>query len=607
MDKLRDFLQSWPGRIFMLLCLSPMVLLGLEGYFGGGALTPDQVAKVGDTPITMNQLQSEMTASRTQLLENYDAAMINEQALQSQTLENLINRTLLETQASLLGMHLSDETITRLLQADSTFADANGQFSNDLFAQYLQQNGLTKDRLFDNYRNQINIRNLMNGILTTAIYPQSQISRLIELQTESRPLWVKRLAWQDYADKVTVTDSEINQYYNTHKDTLISPEMVDLQVLAIDPSQVTINEPTENELKALYNSSLVNTKQLAHIVIADSNAAKIVEVQAQIAANKDFASLAKTYSDDPTGEMGGEIGLFNATVFGTDAKAVQAAIANLGKGEVSAPVKTRFGTHFFKVIDVGQAQSFEEQKAALKAQAVADRQKQAYDSLIVDINNKVADEFSLKDIASEYKLPIISLNNYTKTNNTTAYNQPSVIAAAFDDLTVAEQGVSPNLQINDKTVWVQPTNHRQSTAMDLTAATPVIKQRLLEEKSIALALQDATAQAAKINESNLSSLQSLGDISRRNPAINDEERGQLFVHRADNGVAVWTVPTKAGVSIFAGGKITQTSQSVMSPTEQAMASAIIKDNAGQDYLEDYLHYLRSTHEVQVNEDVLKGL
>lgn len=45
----------------------------------------------------------------------------------------------------------------------------------------------------------------------------------------------------------------------------------------------------------------------------------------------------------------------------------------------------------------------------------------------------------------------------------------------------------------------------------------------------------------------------------------------------------------------------------MSPTEQAMASAIIKDNAGQDYLEDYLHYLRSTHEVQVNENVLKGL
>ncbi len=607
MDKLRDFLQSWPGRIFMLLCLSPMVLLGLEGYFGGGALTPDQVAKVGDTPITMNQLQSEMTASRTQLLENYDAAMINEEALQSQTLENLVNRTLLETQASLLGMHLSDETITRLLQADPTFADANGQFSNDLFAQYLQQNGLTKDRLFATYRNQVNIRNLMNGILSTAIYPKSQISRLIELQTQSRPLWVKRLAWQDYADKVSVTDSEINQYYNAHKDTLISPETVDLQVLAVDANQVKINEPTDDELKALYNQGLVNTKQLAHIVIADNNAAKIAEIQGKINAKQDFAELAKTYSDDPTGEMGGEIGLFNASVFGTDGKAVQAAIANINKGEVSAPVKTRFGTHFFKVIDVGQAQSFEEQKTALKAQAIEDRRQSAYQELIVNINNKVADEFSLKDIASEYNLPIVSLNNYTKTNNTSAYNQPAVIAAAFDELTVADQGVSPNLQIENKTVWVQPTNHQASAPMDLTAASPVIKQRLIEEKSIALALQDANAQAAKINENNLSSLQSLGDISRRNPVISDEERGQLFVHPATTGVAVWTVPTKAGVSIFAGGKITQTSQSVMNPAEQAMASSIIKDNAGQDYLEDYLHYLRSTHEVQINENVLKGL
>lgn len=607
MDKLRDFLQSWPGRILMLLCLAPMVLLGLEGYFGGGGLKPDQIAKVGDEPITTVNLQNDMTIARTQLLQNYDASLIDEQALKMQTLDNLINRALLQTQASLLGMYLSDEAITRLLQTEPAFIDANGQFSNDLFAQYLQQNRLTKDVLFDNYRHQMNVRNLGGSILATAIYPKAQISRLIDLQTKSRPLWVKRLAWQDYADKVFVTDDEIRQYYNAHQQELINPEMVDLQVLAITPEQLKIDEPSQNELQALYQQDLANNKQLAHIVIADHNEAKIAQVQAEIHAKKDFAKLAQTYSDDPTGQAGGDIGSFNPSIFGEDRYVVQAAIANLAKGEVSAPVKTRFGTHFFKVVDIGKADGFAQQKNALKAQRMAEKQKIAYDNLIVEINNKVADQFALKDIANEYNLPIISLNNYPKSNNTTRYNQPAVILAAFDELTLAEQGVSHNLQIESATVWVQPSNYRQAKPMDLTQASPIIKERLIQEKAGVFAMQQAKALADKLSLDDLSALQSLGDISRSNMAINDEERAQLFVHPAKDGLAIWTVATKAGASVFAGGKISQIGQSVMSQSEKDMAVAMIKHNAGQDYLQDYLQYLRSVHDVQVNHDALGGL
>ena len=46
MDKLRDFLKSWPGRILLILCLSPLALLGVESYFGGN-VDPNQIAQVG--------------------------------------------------------------------------------------------------------------------------------------------------------------------------------------------------------------------------------------------------------------------------------------------------------------------------------------------------------------------------------------------------------------------------------------------------------------------------------------------------------------------------------------------------------------------------------
>lgn len=606
MDKLRDFIKSWPGRILMVIFLSPMVLLGLEGYLHSGDLTVDQVAKVGDTPIALGQLQGEINTAKSRLGETTDPSLINNTALKNQTLDNLINRTLLETQASLLGMHLSDEAISRLLQADPSFADANGQFSNDLFAQYLQRNGLTKDRLFATYRNQLNLRSLMNSVLATAIYPDDQISRLIDLQTQSRPLWVKRIAWQDYADKVSISDSEINEYYTAHKPTLISAERVDLQLLAIDPSHVTVQKPSDDELLKIFHENTLKNKSLAHILVADNDAQKVANIQSELNANKDFASVAKQYSDDPTGQMGGEIGVFNEAIFGADANAVKTAISTLNQGEISAPIKTQFGTHIFKVISADTT-DFASQKQVLYDEFIQTAKQNAYQDLIVQINAKVADGFSLKDVADEYKLSVQSIKDYPKTNNATAFNQPAVIELAFDELLISENGVSPNIDMADKTVWIQPTNHRMAGEMTLAEARPIIVQKITQDKASKLAMQDAQNMLKTLNSST-KGLTNLGNISRQSPTISDDERPQLFAKDAkDDALAVWAVPTDKGVSVFAGGKIATNRTQVMSDTEKSVASNIIKDNVGQDYLEDYLQYLREVHKVQINDSVLQTL
>lgn len=607
MDKLRDFLQSWPGRILMLLCLSPMVFLGMEGYFTGGQLNADQVAKVGDTPISVEQLRSEMTYTKNQLMANTDPSLIDDIALKKQTLDNLINRTLLETQASLLGMHLSDEAITKLLQNDPTFADANGQFSNDLFAQYLQQNGLTKDRLFDTYRNQLNLRSLMNSVLSTAIYPNSQISRLIDLQTQSRPVWVKRIAWQDFAKQVSITDTDIQNYYNSHKDQLVNAERVDLHVLAIDNNNVKTPAPSDDELLAMYQESQLQNKSLAHILITDNNVDKIANAQNALQAGEDFAQVAKTYSDDPTKEMGGEIGTFSESLFGANAQVVKDAIMPLNKGQISQPIKTSFGTHIFKVIDVAAAPSFEQQKTALKAQFINQSVQQNRQELIVNINTKIANGFSLKDVADEYQLVLQTITDYPKTNNTTALNQPAIIHAAFDEFTLSDGGVSPNLEVAGKTIWVQPTNHRLADNMTLEQARPLITQKLTQQKATDLAMQQAKKQAANDNH-DITNFQALGDVSHQHPAIGDDERTQLFIHKAsDDKLASWAVLTDKGASVFLGGKITTNRTSVMSDIEKSIAATMIKDNAGQDYLEDYLRYLRDNHKVQINDSVLQSL
>lgn len=611
MDKLRDFMKSWPGRILLMLCLAPMVLLGLESYFSGGRLTPDQVAKVGDTVIGLNELQNEITNARTSLSEQTDASLINEQALKNQTLDMVLNRTLLETQATKLGMQVSDEMITAMLGQDPAFLDADGKFSNDLFASYLQSRHLTKDRLFAMQRRELNLRTLMNGILSTVIYPKSQVGRLLDLQSESRQLWVKRLSWQNYADKVTVSDSDIDAYYTAHKDTLVHPNRVDLAYIELSKDTINVPAPSDDELKTAYQAYLrannMGQKELAQILLTGDDAkARAETIAKELASGKSFEELAKVHSDDPSGKTGGGIGSYNPAIFGNDAEKVEKAILTLAKGEISKPVETKFGVHLFKITGTSEAPSLDSLKATLVKEWTEQRREALFREQVGQVNVLIADGFGLKDVAGELKLELKTLTDY-QDKNQPIMGQPAIMQSAFDEMLIADGGVSGNIDVAGVTLWVQPSNYRPSAPMSLDEAKTQIKEQLVMQKASELALADANSQAKNF-AGELSGFTAVGMASRQTPVLNDEERSSLFVHDSqDDKPAVWAVATGVGASVMVGGKISVEATNRMSEQERLMATTMIRNVAAQDHLEDYLHYLRTVHTVEMNDEALKGL
>lgn len=75
---------------------------------------------------------------------------------------------------------------------------------------------------------------------------------------------------------------------------------------------------------------------------------KIKKAQADIKAGKGFAELAKKYSEGPSAPKGGDLGFFGQ---GQMVKPFEETAFKLKKGQVSAPVRTRFGLHLIKVTD----------------------------------------------------------------------------------------------------------------------------------------------------------------------------------------------------------------------------------------------------------------
>lgn len=615
MDKLRDFLKSWPGRILLILCLSPLALLGVESYFGGG-VDPNQVAQVGEASVGLSEYQTAVNNRRTEILEQVDdASLLNEDVLHEQVLKGLIDRTLLEQQAGKLGMTVSDDTINRLLREEEIFKDAEGNFSNDQFSNFLRQRGMTKDQLFAEFRNQLSLDQLNASIVGTAVYPMQAVSQLIDLQLESRNIWLHRFNWQDYADQVKLSKGDIQAYYDANKDTLKSAAMVDLAYLQLSPKTIQVNEVTEEDLQQQYEAykqglAVVDERNISQILLTGKDAkTRAVKIKARLDKGESFAALAKTESDDPSGATGGDIGTFNPSVFGNDAAAVEQALEGLSVGDVTAPIKTSFGYQIFTVTEDNGSKipSLESMRAELTAKAKEYKRQEIYADKVTAINDLAADGFSIEDIAQQENVTLKRIKDYRKENNKSELSQPAVIKQAFDEFTIQDQAVTAGIEVGNGTVWVQPSNYRPTKTLSLAAATPKITQILRQEKATALALKEAKKLAAgiktpaDINKQPVR-FQSLGEVNRQTTLLTEKERGLAFSQQAaNNGVVAIASETEMGATLLVGDRIKIEEQSPLSDVQRAQTAGIIRDNLGQDQLQDYLDYLRLVYKVEVND------
>lgn len=620
MDKMRDFLKSWPGRLLLILCLSPLALLGIESYFQSG-VDPNQIAQVGEASVGLSEYQTAVNSRRAEILEQVeDASLLNEDVLHEQVLKGLIDRTLLEQQAGKLGMTVSDDTINRLLRQEDIFKDENGEFSNDQFSNFLRQRGMTKDQLFAEFRNQLSLDQLNASIVSTAIYPMQAVNQLIDLQLEARNVWVHRFNWQDYQQQVKLTKADVQAYYDANKDRLKSAAMVDLAYIELSPALIKVDSVTPEELKQQYESfkqglAVVDERKISQILLTGNNAkAKAEQIKARLAKGEAFAAIAKKESDDPSGASGGAIGSFNPSVFGKDAAAVEKALSGLSVGEVTAPIKTSFGYQIFTVTEDNgsKAPSLESMRAELTAKAKEYKRQSLYADKVTAINDLAADGFSISDIAQQENIPLKRLKDYRKENNTSVLAQPAVIKQAFDEFTVQDQAVTTGIEVGNGIAWIQPSNYRPTKTLTLAAATPQITQTLRQKKASALALIDAKKVAAGIKtatdiNAQAVKFQALGEVNRQTPLLTEKERGLAFSKQAPaNGVMALASETEMGATVIVGDAIKTQQQSQLSAVEKSQTAAIIRDNLGQDQLQDYLDYLRPVYKVEINEANMAG-
>ena len=135
-------------------------------------------------------------------------------------------------------------------------------------------------------------------------------------------LLVRQVIEQEVVAKVSVSDEEVQGFYDENPEQFTEPEQVQAShILAMVESDASQEEK-------------------------DAARKKIGDILTQVNAGEDFAELAKEHSDCPSKEQGGDLGFFAR---GQMVQPFEEAAFAMNEGEISEIVETQFGYHIIKV------------------------------------------------------------------------------------------------------------------------------------------------------------------------------------------------------------------------------------------------------------------
>lgn len=252
------------------------------------------IAVVEDRALLQSELEMEY---RRYLFQNQIGSLPPEEEsrLRAEFLDQLVAKLLMAVHAEQVGITVPDAEIDDELER--ALEDARAAAGGDeAFERELESAGMTELQLRTQWREQIRIRRLFEGLMRREIWKEGE-----------------------------VTEQEVRDYYREHRDELpLRPATVTLAHIVIMPGA---GEETQVEARS-----------------------RIEEIERKIRSGMEFAEAAKEYSEDPSAKFGGSLGYLRLEDLGSPP--FERAARDLLVGQMSPPVQTRFGWHLIQLEDV---------------------------------------------------------------------------------------------------------------------------------------------------------------------------------------------------------------------------------------------------------------
>ncbi len=272
-----------------ILFLAVMALCGFAASCRNeeAAPAPDVWAVVNGKPISREDVEK---AFRSRV--NADAPDPSQEealSLKLSILDELINSEILLERAAKMNLVATDAEV------EDKFTESKSPYTEEEFQKKLKESGLTVDDLKSEIRRQLSIQKLLN---------------------------------REVVAKISVTDQDINDYYNQNR------------------AQFNVAEPQYRIAQIVItprpDPSVHNRKNDKATTEAEAGQ-KAANLEKRIDAGEDFSQLAMDYSEDTSSSTGGDLGFIPESALNQSDPVLKKTVLEMKPGQSSKPIPVKGG------------------------------------------------------------------------------------------------------------------------------------------------------------------------------------------------------------------------------------------------------------------------
>jgi len=380
LQTMRENASSWIIKILLLAIVIAFVFMGLGSYRSQKA---SKIAMVNEQPISVDEYRENynnlLEQVRQRFGNNLDPDLLKMMNLKKQTMDRLIARVLIIQEAEKLNLMVSDDELTDAIQNISAFK-RNGLFSVSAYEKILRHVGTSPEQFEVEQRKQMLMEKMRQFVTGSIMVTEAEARQWFDWKNAMVNIDVVEFDPKQYTD-IHPGDEEKMKYFEANKENYKTDPTIKVRYVRFSPDNyIQQIEITKDEIKDYYEGNTEaftspKTVEARHILIkADAEAPpELVEDAREKAmiilkiardGKTDFSELAKQYSEDPGRDNGGYLGTFTKE---TMVEPFAEKAFSMEPGEISEPVRTRFGWHIIKVENVHPARtaSLEESEPAI--------------------------------------------------------------------------------------------------------------------------------------------------------------------------------------------------------------------------------------------------
>jgi peptidyl-prolyl cis-trans isomerase D len=504
---IRERVMGVVGWIILGILFVTFAFFGLNSYLRSTAA--NYAATVNDQEISLARHQRAYQQLRARMVEmlgeNFDPAMLNEDMLKANALQQLINEEVLVQAADREGFAASNQLVAASINAIDAFKE-NGVFSKTVYERVLGYQGIRPPAFEYNLKQEIIANQYRDAVMRTAAATAEELNQAYLLEGQQRQFSYIVLPLQSFSESLEISDQDIEDYYAAHRDAFMTPERTRIQYLELDASTIDPDiEIDEQAIQALYDEHAAKyvtpeERHARHILVsllpdADeaATAAALKKAQgivARLDAGESFEDLAKELSDDPgSAASGGDLGFFGRGMMTPE---FEEAVFGLKIGERSQPVKSPFGFHIIELLDIKPevATPLAEVRDELVDQLLSEERGHVYYERFENLSSLAFEQpDSLQGAADALQLDIKESDWISKQGGGTGIAaNTAIVEAAFSEDVLLNGNNSAPIEIGpDHVVVIRTLEHQEAAQQPLDEVKADVATRVKDEKARKLA------------------------------------------------------------------------------------------------------------------------